>query len=86
MSITIDTLHEIERALSEFNKMTSNPLPMLKDFFPGLSFVRLSASDMTEPPFRALPDYNLYLLDTSEHCVHITSDPGEATGVVIAQL
>lgn len=85
MCISIETMHEIEQALEEFDKLTGNPLPMLKECFPGLSFVRLSASDMSEPPFRALPNYNLYLIDTREHCVQLTSDPGCATGVVVAQ-
>ncbi len=85
MSITIDTLHEIELSLSESSKLTGNPLAMLKDFFPDLSFVRLSVADMTEPPFRSLPDYNLYLLDTREHCVQITNDLSMASGVVIAK-
>lgn len=84
MCITVETLNEIESALVEFKKLTNNPLPLLKDCFPGLSFVRLSASDIDEPPFRALADYNLYLLDAREHCVQLTSDPAAATGVVVA--
>ena len=85
MCISIETLNEIEVALGEFTKVSNNPLPFLKGCFPSLSFVRLSAKDIDEPPFRALEDYNLYLLDAREHCVQITSNPNEATGVVVAQ-
>lgn len=85
MCISTERLHEIETALNEFKAMTNNPLPLLKDCFPELSFVRMSASDLDEPPFRALDDYNLYLLDTREHCVQITNDPGLASGIVVAQ-
>lgn len=85
MCISTETLNEIEAALLEFKPLTNNPLPLLKDFFPGLNFVRLSARDIDEPPFRAMEDYNLYLLDAREHCVQITSDPSVATGVVVAQ-
>jgi len=86
MCISTETLSEIETALVEFNKLSNNPLPMLKDCFPDLSFVRLSARDMDEPPFRALENFNLYLLDTREHCVQITNDPSVASGIVVAQL
>jgi hypothetical protein len=57
---------------------------MLKDCFPDLSFVRMSAANIPEQPFRSLPDYNLYLLDGREHCVQLTNDPALATGVVVA--
>jgi hypothetical protein len=85
MCISPETMIEIETSLAEFKKITNNPLPLLKDCFPGLSFVRLSARDIDEPPFRALEDFNLYLLDAREHCVQITSDPALATGVIVAQ-
>lgn len=85
MCITPETLGRIEGALAEFKKLTNNPLPLLKDCFPDLSFVRLSASDIDEPPFRVLEDYNLYLLDAREHCVKITYEPEAATGIVVAQ-
>jgi len=85
MCITSATLDRIEAALTEFNKLTNNPLPLLKDCFPGLSFVRLSARDIDEPPFRVLEHYNLYLLDAREHCVKLTNEPEAATGIVVAQ-
>lgn len=84
MCISLDTLNEIELSLTEFHKLTQNPLAMLKGCFPELSFVRMSASDILETPFRSLPDYNLYLLDGREHCVQLTSDPAHATGIVVA--
>lgn len=84
MCISTETLSEIEAALEEFQKLSQNPMALLRNCFPGLSFVRLSASDIDEAPFRQLPNYNLYLLDAREHCVQITSDPGVATGVVLA--
>ena len=85
MCISTETLNEIEVALGEFTKITNNPLPLLKGCFPSLNFVRISARDIDEPPFRALEEYNLYLLDAREHCVQITSDTSMATGVVVAQ-
>ena len=85
MCISTETLNEIEVALDEFSKTTNNPIPLLRGCFPALNFVRLLDQDIDEPPFRSLERYNLYLLDAREHCVHITSNPSEATGVVVAQ-
>ena len=85
MCISLETMNEIELSLAEFHKLTNNPLPMLKESFPGVFFVRMSASDMPEAPFRSLPDYDIHLLDGREHCVQLTSDPSHATGVVVAQ-
>lgn len=85
MCISPETMKEIEQSLAEFHKLTNNPLPMLKECFPGVFFVRMSAADIPESPFRSLPDYDLHLLDGREHCVQLTNDPSQATGVVVAQ-
>lgn len=84
MCISPETLSEIEAALTEFHNLSPNPLALLRSCFPELSFVRLSAGDIDDAPFRKLPHYNLYLLDIREQNVQITNDPEIATGVVIA--
>ena len=78
-------MHEIESSLIHFHQLSNNPLPMLKDCFPETSFLRMSASDIDEEPFRSLSNYNLYLLDGREHCVQLTNDLSIATAVVVAQ-
>lgn len=85
MCISAETLQDVAKTLRDCQTMTNNPIPMLKGCFPELSFVRLSASDIDEPPFRAVEGYNLYLLDTSEHCVKITNNPTMASAIVVAQ-
>lgn len=85
MCISAAVMDEIELTLQQCGKLSPNPLPILKDCFPDLSFVRLSASDINEPPFRALDGYNLYLLDGREHCVQLTDNLEHATAVVVAQ-
>lgn len=53
--------------------------------FPGLSFTRCDAADLSEEPlFRRYARFDLYLVDGRSHCWRITSDPARATGVVIA--
>jgi hypothetical protein len=54
--------------------------------FPRLSLTRCDASDVdAETAFRQYPGLNLYLVDATDHCAHITSDPGRATGIVVAR-
>lgn len=84
MCISKETLSEIEAALKEFQTISRNPMGLLRNCFPELSFVRLSVSDIREEPYRRLENYNLYLLDASENCVQITSNLNDATGVVLA--
>ena len=57
----------------------------LRKRFPALSWTQCDASDVTEAPFRTYPGYDVHLLDTADHCAHITSDPGAATGVILAR-
>ena len=66
MCLTPETLKEIETSLVDFHKLTNNPLPMLKECFPQLSFVRMSAADIAEAPFRALADYNKALAQLAQ--------------------
>ncbi len=62
-----------------------NPAVAVRRSLPGLSLTRCDVSDMSgETPFRETPRYALYLVDGSSHCWRITSDPGQATGVVVA--
>ena len=57
----------------------------LRKRFPGLALSRCDASDVAEQtPFRSFARCNLYLLDGRDHCWKITSDPGSATGIVLA--
>lgn len=60
----------------------------LADFrrrFPGLTLTRCDAADMgAEAPFREYPRFNLYLVDSADHCWRLTTDPARATGIVVA--
>ena len=85
MCITTETMNEIESSLIQFHQLSNNPIPMLKDCFPEMSFLRMSASDFDEAPFRSLANYDLFLLDGREHCVQLTKDLSVATAVVVAQ-
>lgn len=53
--------------------------------FPHLSWTRCDASDVTEPPFRVYEHFEIHLLDSADHCSHVTPDPARATGIVLAR-
>jgi hypothetical protein len=57
----------------------------LRKRFPHLSWTRCDASDVIEAPFRIYSQYDVHLLDGSDHCVRITADPTQATGVILAK-
>jgi len=57
----------------------------LRRRFQHLSWTRCDASDMAEEPFRSLGKFDLHLVDGSDHCVQVTSDPARATGVILAK-
>ena len=60
--------------------------PEFKKEFPGVSIIRCDAFDMRdETPIKSLTGYDLYLVDTRDHCVRITKDAQAATGVVVVE-
>lgn len=83
MCIAEHTLNEIVVALGDVRTVTSNPLPMLRECYPEISFLRMAERDMDEPPYRCLSDFNLYLLDAREHCVKLTQQLEHATGIIL---
>ncbi|MBF5038522.1 MULTISPECIES: hypothetical protein [unclassified Methylophilus] len=85
MCIAEQTLNEIVTALGDFRTVTSNPLTMLRECYPDISFLRMAERDMDEAPYCRLSDFNLYLLDTREHCVKLTRQLEHATGIVLTQ-
>lgn len=54
--------------------------------FPGMSLTRCEVSDMgADEPFRQFSQVDMYLVDGRDHCWHITGDPAQATGIVLAK-
>lgn len=58
----------------------------LRREFPGIHLTWCMDDDvMAEPVFEG-QTFNLYLVDSREHCVSLTQDMGVATGLVVAGL
>lgn len=83
MALDENELIELEQVITAAEGRASL-LPELRRRFPHLALVRCDASDVTEPPFRSFPHFDLHLLDRSDHCVQITADPLLAIGIVLA--
>lgn len=64
---------------------STNPLPYIRGVMPDLALVRCDADDMRGiVPFQRSGSYDMFLVDTANHCWRIIDDLAEASGVVIA--
>ncbi len=83
MAVSVEELTEIDKILSDAEKA---PLAVseLRRKFPHLSWTKCDASDVIETPYRTYPHCDVHLLDGGDHCVHVTAEPEQATGVVLA--
>jgi hypothetical protein len=80
-------IDELLRAESESAPGSgASALAGFRERFPRLSLTRCDASDIdSETPFRVYSTLSLFLVDASDHCWRITSDPARATGIVVAR-
>ena len=90
MGVGADELAAIDELLAaESASASSDHAGARADFrrrFPRLSLTRCDVSDMdAETAFRVYPGMSLFLVDASDHCWRITSDPSQATGIVLAR-
>ncbi|MGQ0682638.1 hypothetical protein [Bradyrhizobium sp.] len=83
MALGADELMEIEKMLSAAGS-GEGVVTELRQRFPRLSWTPCDAADMTDEPFRTYAGFEIHLLDRSDHCVQITTDPARATGIVVA--
>lgn len=85
MGLTAEALTQI-RGMLESSAPAAERCAEVRRSFPGLSVTRCDASDMdAESPAFETSEFAVFLIDTREHCVHLTLDPGAATGVIVAQ-
>ncbi|MCB2014801.1 MAG: hypothetical protein R3E11_13605 [Sphingobium sp.] len=59
-------------------------MAVLRERFPGMTLLQCDAADVLEEPWRNWGGIDLHLVDTSNHCVAVTSDPEQATGILLA--
>lgn len=84
MALSILQLESIEKFLQD--EAARGSVAAFRAEFPGVTITRCDASDVQDDaPFRSYPQFDLYLLDARDHCVRLTTEPSNATGVVVAQ-
>ncbi|MBS1211529.1 MAG: uncharacterized protein H6R26_145 [Proteobacteria bacterium] len=85
MALAAESLDQI-RALLETEGPVAERIASLRQAFPGVSLTRCDSGDMdTETPVLETRSFEVYLIDTSEHCVRITTQPEAATGLIVAE-
>lgn len=77
-------------AVSEWlGQQGANILPEteMRSNFPDMHLTFCSDDDvMSDKPVAETERFNLYLVDSSEHCLSLTSDMQQASGLVVAEL
>jgi hypothetical protein len=84
MALSADELMEIDRVLSAPD-VDACVVAEMRQRFPHLSWTKCDASDVTETPFRSYDRFDVHLVDRTDHCVQITTDPMRASGIVVAR-
>jgi len=85
MAVSESDLELITQTLERVGADVDDPLKVLREQFPALRFVRLDGGDFEGHPIRSVARFNLYLLDTREHCPVLTDDVQSAGAVVVTQ-
>jgi hypothetical protein len=84
MALSTDDLTEIDKVISVL-EADVQVFAELRSRFPHLSWTWCDAADVAEAPFRTYSRFDVHLLDSADHCSHITADPTRATGIVLAK-
>jgi len=62
-------------------------VPDLRAAFPGIHFTYCMDDDVCEArPALEAEGFNLYYIDSSDHCLKFTPDAAAATGIVVAEV
>jgi hypothetical protein len=84
MAITTEALELVDSLLSAVDP-GALALATLRQRLPGITVTQCAKSDVDmEEPFREYQSFTLYLVDGADHCWRLTSDPGRATGLIVA--
>lgn len=84
--ITEQTLNEIAKLTSQF-PLDQAISARLRTQFPQIHFSYCLDDDVISGrPVVSTPEFNLYLVDSRDHCLTLTADHDSATGVLVAQV
>jgi hypothetical protein len=84
--ITQEQLNQISE-LVKSGPVSEQALERLRSSFPGIHFTYCMDDDVVGAgPVFEDPAFNLYLVDSSSHCLTLTRDLELATGLVLAEI
>lgn len=84
MALSSEQFGQLESLLLRL-ETGANPVARVREELPGIAVSRCDADDMRgETAYRRSGGYQLFLVDTSNHCWRIVDDLQSANGVVIA--
>lgn len=71
----------------EQNGLSEAIISELRTSFPGCHFTYCMDDDITYPrPYLERQSFNVYLVDSRDHCSKLTDDKSIASGVVLAEV
>lgn len=80
----------IDKIASELTGKPVGPevISMLRAKFEGAHFTHCLEDELTGDPTPAYEGgtFNLYLVDGSDHCMHLTTHADSATGILVAEV
>ena len=80
--------HDIQ-AITDFVQqkgLSEQTLSELRENYPGTHFTWCMDDDIhTGKPYREVEGFNIYLVDSRNHCANITSDESIASGLVFGE-
>ncbi|MGR8980055.1 MAG: DUF6129 family protein [Gammaproteobacteria bacterium] len=84
--ISPEQLQDIAFAINA-QPLNESAVAMLRSQYPGMHFTYCLEDDIpNHDPVLEYPGFNLYLVDGREHCLCLTRDYDQASGVVIAEV
>ena len=84
--ISNDQIAAIGGWLGDFGA-SANMEQELRAAFPDMHFTFCSDDDViSDNPAASYERFNLYLVDSSQHCLSLTLDPESASGLVVAEV
>lgn len=85
MALTPEDEAQLE-ALFGADNASDDAFEQAKKIIGHLRLTKCDPSDIgVETAFKEYRLYDLYLLDTADHCAHMTTDPLKATGLIVVR-
>lgn len=78
---------DVAVALQQFPMLSEMTMQELRKQFVGVHFTYCMDDDIhTGKPVYSSEAFNLYLVNSSQHCLCLTNDYAHATGIVVAEV